>query len=112
MSDSWVVAGAGAGGDGSEGGDYVFLFSDSAGQVEAQGWGQVLCGFGQRQSVGGGPEVEDVALDAAVGTEAAEDVLFEIDGERPAVGGRGAVHGARAAALDSAAAAANAGSGG
>ena len=88
----------------SEAGKYGFLFSDSVGEVEAEGLAQVLCGFAQRQSVDGGPEVQDVALGAALGAEAAEDVLLQVDGERPAAGVRRAVYRARAAALGSPAA--------
>jgi hypothetical protein len=57
---------------------YGFLFS-VAWQME--GGGETQGGVVKRQAMQRGPEVEDVALSSAVGLEALEDVLAEVDGE-------------------------------
>ena len=46
-----------------------------------EGGGQVQGGVVQRQAVERGPEVENISLRSAVGLEALEDVLAEVDGE-------------------------------
>ena len=56
-------------------GSYGFLFSVT-GQME--GLGQMQCSLVQRQLVDGRPEVQGIALGAALGVEALEDVLAEV----------------------------------
>src|SRR6187401_3036576 len=52
------------------------------GKFQAEGFGQVQRGLVRRQAVDGGPQVEDVALSAALSVEAAEHVLVERGRER------------------------------
>lgn len=73
----------------------MFLFSGSVWRLNSEGLGEVPGGFGQRQLVDNGPEVQHVALGLTLGTETAEDVLLQVDGERAAAGVRVAMPGKR-----------------
>ena len=63
-----------------------------------EGPNEVQGGFAQVEALDCGPEVDDVALDAAARLEAVEDVLVELDAERLACAVRG-VDGTGALAL-------------
>jgi hypothetical protein len=57
--------------------------------VGGEGLGEVLRSLAQRQTVMGGPEIQRVALGLALGVEAAEKALAQVDRERAvAVAGR------------------------
>ena len=63
-----------------------------------EGVDQVEGGGAEWQVLDGGPQVDDVALDAAGRIETLKDVFVQVDAESATLAG-GVVHGARAAAL-------------
>lgn len=80
-----------------------FRFFGAGRQVrkrDCEGVGKVFGGFVEVQFFEGSPEVEHVALHAAVGVEAAEDLTLQIGGKLSTVCQMGFVNRTRAAVLD------------
>ena len=67
--------------------------------LEMETFDEVECGLQQGYALFLSPEVEGVAVGAAVGSEAVEQVLVQLHRERAAVSMAGAVNGTGAAAL-------------